>query len=123
MLILAASALAVTLQASRTCLHDRATETPDQLARRRAAVTVARLLLSAENDYSNRYAGTYADISHLTSAGALSPEATNGARGFTVRLDLTERGFWLELADQQDACGFRFVSNQQGVIFEARPIQ
>jgi hypothetical protein len=123
MLFLAASALAVTLQTGTTCLHDHSTETPDQVARRIAAVMVARALNTAESQYSSRYAGSYADIPHLISSGVLAAGATDGAQGFTVRLDVTERGYWFEVADQQDACGFRFVSNQQGVIFEAQPIR
>jgi hypothetical protein len=123
MLFLAASALAVTLQTGKTCLHDRSTETPDQLARRFAAVTVARALNTAEAQYSRRFAGSYADIPHLLSSGVLAAGATDGAQGFTVRLDLAGQGYWFEVADQQDACGFRFVSNERGLIFEAQPIR
>ena len=123
MLILAASAIVVTLQAGTTCLHDRATETPDQSARRTAAVGVARAVNTAEAFYSSRNGGSYADLRTLTSSGMISDSAISGALGFIVRLDLAGQGYWFEVADQQDACGFRFVSNQQGVIFEAQPIR
>jgi hypothetical protein len=123
MLILAASALVVTLQAGTTCLHDRSTETPDQRARRSAAVRVARSLNTAEAMFATVYGGKYADIAQLTSSGALKADAANAAQGFAIRLDLSEHGYWFEVADQQDACGFRFVSNQSGVIFEAQPIR
>lgn len=123
MLILAVSALVVTFQAQPTCLHDRSTEAPEQAARRSAAVRVARAVNTAEALYATVNGGNYADIRTLTASGALTDAAINRAPGFTVRLDLADHGYWFEVADQQDSCGFRFVSNQQGVIFEAQPIR
>lgn len=47
----------------------------------------------------------------------------NAAQGFTVRLDIAEHAYWFEVVDQQAACGFRFISNEQGLIFKAQPIR
>jgi hypothetical protein len=48
---------------------------------------------------------------------------TEIAPGFTLTLDAAEKGYWFEIKDTTDPCGFRFISNQNGVIFTARPIQ
>ena len=43
--------------------------------------------------------------------------------GFKLTLDTGEKGYWFEIADKTDACGFRYISNQNGLIFVAQPIR
>lgn len=43
--------------------------------------------------------------------------------GWTLTLDLTPQGYWFMIKDKTDPCGFAFVSNQDGLIFEAQPIR
>jgi hypothetical protein len=45
------------------------------------------------------------------------------APNFSITLDLTEKGYWLAIVDDEDACGLRFISNDRGVIFHAEPIR
>ena len=41
----------------------------------------------------------------------------------TAGNDVTERGYWFMIKDKIDPCGFAYVSNQVGVIFNAEPIR
>lgn len=43
--------------------------------------------------------------------------------GFKLTLDTTPKGYWFEVVDKTDACGFRFISTQTGLIFTAQPIR
>lgn len=107
---------------SNTCLHQRGAETPVQYNRRIAALTAARLINTAESAYSSHAgAGFYGNIDALVANNAL-PKAP-AVPGFEVHLDVLDRAYWFEVVDKTDPCGFRFVSNQNGLIFTAEPIR
>ena len=122
MLFLTAFALAATLQASPPCLHSGGNERPEQAARRRTAVQVARLINSAEGTYASHHGGKYGDLSTLIDTDSIGA-GNIAAPNFSVKLDLTEKGFWFSIADDEDSCGFRVISNENGVIFQAEPIR
>ncbi|PYR93973.1 MAG: hypothetical protein DMF84_07030 [Acidobacteria bacterium] len=120
-------AMTVELQNAPACLHDEKTESAEQAARKRSALGATRAINTAESRYAaaNKRYGAQGDL-----AGLLDPRYNLGADpgteivpGFTLTLDVSEKGYWFEVKDTTDPCGFRFISNQQGLIFTARPIQ
>jgi hypothetical protein len=136
-MILAALFLAATLapppsrviapQASAACLHDVATQTKEQRDRSVAALGATRAINTAESAFSARnnraYAsredlGAYLDLSRYN----LIPNAEI-VPGFTLTLDVMPKGYWFEIVDKTDPCGFRYISNQNGLIFVAQPIR
>lgn len=115
------------LQNAPACLHDEGTESAKQAARKRSALGATRAINTAELQYAaaNKRYGAQSDLAGLLDArynlgGEPSAEIVPG---FTLTLDATEKGYWFEIKDTTDPCGFRFISNQTGVIFTARPIQ
>src|SRR6185437_4397694 len=104
-------------RASAACLHHSATERADQASRRAAALMRVRLILSAESAYSFDAGGSYGGIEQMVAHNSL--EKMPDVPGFEVHLDVLDRAFWLEVVDKIDPCGFRFISNQNGVIFHA----
>ena len=113
-------------QAASSCLHDPSDEPVDQMRRRVAALGAARAVNTAEAAHSGK-AGGYATREEL--AGFIDASRYNiGANadivpGFTLALDTTPKGYWFEIKDTADPCGFRFISNQSGLIFTAEPIR
>jgi hypothetical protein len=47
----------------------------------------------------------------------------NIVAGWRLSLDLTPKGYWFSIVDTTDPCGFRYISNEQGLIFTAEPIR
>ena len=43
--------------------------------------------------------------------------------GWQLVFDTTERGYWFMIKDKEDPCGFAYVSNENGVIYNAEPIR
>jgi len=43
--------------------------------------------------------------------------------GWQLTLDVMADGYWFILKDKLDPCGFAFVSNQNGLIYNAEPLQ
>jgi hypothetical protein len=117
----------VGFQNAPACLHDERTESAEQAARTRTALGATRAINTAESRYAaatKRYGGqdelaSLVDTRHNVGADP----GTEIAPGFTLTLDAAEKGYWFEIKDTTDPCGFGFISNQNGVIFTARPIQ
>jgi hypothetical protein len=113
-------------QAASSCLHDPSDEPVDQMRRRVAALGAARAVNNSELARRQK-AGGYATREEL--AGFIEASRYNiGANadivpGFTLTLDTTPKGYWFEIKDTADPCGFRFISNQSGLIFTAEPIR
>jgi hypothetical protein len=109
-----------------TCLHDPATETQEQITRRQSALGLARTVNSAEAAFSSK-AGVvkYADLGELVAQNFMKPVPASGEyhAGFELHIDTFDKGYWFAVIDKTDACGFRYISNQQGVIFTAEPIR
>jgi hypothetical protein len=85
-----------------------------QLARRQAAVRFTREIISAEaRSYAER--GRYAPLADLTAAAAAPV-------GFVPRITVGEWSYVLSVQDLFDPCGFSLFSDQEGRIYEARPI-
>jgi hypothetical protein len=113
-----------------------ATPTPEQMARRTAALTATRTVNNLEANQPGSATKTYLrQIELPTSAYAAKPNVSEFVKtlnftpgeelipGWTLTLDLTPGGYWFMIKDKTDPCGFAFVSNQDGLIFQAQPIR
>jgi hypothetical protein len=113
------------------CLHDPATESAEQLQRRRAAVAAARAINTLESKYAAAHQHQYAQPADLeplavSMGGQLGFSLRPGTEvvpGFQLTLDVTTKGYWFEIKDTMDPCGFRYISNQDGLIFTAQPMR
>ena len=92
-----------------------------------AALGATRAINTAQATYSSRNNKKYATRQEL--AGYIDTarynliEDADIVPGFKLTLDTSEKGYWFEIADQTDLCGFRYISNQKGLIFVAQPIR
>jgi hypothetical protein len=95
------------------CLHGQ-NEAPDQLARRRAALGLTRLINGLENPNSN---GTpaYQPLAQLPITGIPA--------GFAVQLVTDGTTYSFSVKDTLDACRFGFFSDQDGLIFAGEVIR
>ena len=110
----------------QACLHEAPNETAEQHARRIEAVQFTRLVLSVEAQLAaHSPTGAYADLNQLSASPDMRPLPASGqyVPGFELHLDVMNKGYWFEFVDKTDPCGFRFISNQAGVIFTAQPIR
>lgn len=114
-----------------TCLHDPATESAEQAQRRRAAVGAARAINTLEAKYAAAHQRQYAQAADLeqfaiATGGQIGYSLRPGTEvvpGFQLTLDVTPKGYWFEIRDAMDSCGFRYISNQDGLIFSAQPLR
>lgn len=88
-------------------------QTPEQMARSRQAVQLARSLNTAEAKASSTM-HAYQPLSSLD--GIKIPE------GFAATLVLDHSGYMFKVQDKA-ACGVTMFSDQEGVIYSARPLQ
>jgi hypothetical protein len=116
-------------QADATCLH-LAGETRENRDRSVAALGAMRAINTAESAFAATQARNGSGRKYATREelqGYVDPARYNltpGAEvvpGFTLTLDAFDRGYWFEIVDTKDACGFRYVSNQNGLILVAQP--
>jgi hypothetical protein len=95
------------------CLHGT-NETPDQVARRRLALTWVRRINSLQTQYFSQRK-TYQPLSAL-------PDIQTPA-GFANQLIVHSTGYAVSAKDKLDPCGFAYFSDQEQVIFGAQAIQ
>ncbi len=114
---------------AQQCLHG-ADETPGEVARKREAVTAARLVNTLQANQPGAATGRY--LSHADLAGVSSPRVPPAMRlapgedivaGWRLTLDFTAKWYWFAIKDTTDPCGFAFVSNEGGVILQAQPLR
>jgi hypothetical protein len=113
-------------QPDSVCLHAAGQEAPAQRDRSVAAIGATRAINTAESEYSRknkRYATREELAGYLDTVRYNLTEGNDIVPGFTLALDKTEKGYWFEVVDKTDACGFRYISNQKGVIVVAQPIR
>lgn len=123
--------------AAQPCLHGDG-ETTENAARRRQALTAARTINTMQANQAGAASRSF--LRHDELANAPSPPNTLEAAGTTAKpislkpgddivpgwkltLDVTSQGYWFLIKDTLDPCGFAYVSNQNGVIFNAEPIR
>jgi hypothetical protein len=120
---------AAKVQPAAQCLHYGGQETPENRDRSVAALAAARAIntgqaaFAAKQGAGRKYA-TREELQSFVDAARynLSPGAEI-TPGFKLTLDAFDRGYWFEIVDTKDACGFRYVSNQSGLILAAQPIR
>jgi hypothetical protein len=114
-------------QASPACLHEPGKEAPAQRDRSIAALAATRAINTAQSSFAAKNNRTYARREELAAYLDASRynliEGTEIVPGFELTFDRTEKGYWLMIADKTDPCGFRYISNQQGIIFVGQPIR
>jgi hypothetical protein len=130
-LFAAASALA------QECVPGAA-PTPEQQARRKQGLQATRTINNLEANQPGSATKTYLRQAELPSSPFVARETGPSAEfmkklnftpgeelmpGWQLTLDVTAEGYWFMLKDKTDSCGFAFVSNQSGLIFEAQPIR
>lgn len=122
---------------SQPCAADR-TLTAEQTARRRQGVAVARAVHNLQINQPGAAARKFLAQQDLGTSPFMTRQAgasaefhnslnfTQGAEilpGWELKLDVTTGGYWFSLKDKTDPCGLTFVSNQDGLILLARPLQ
>ena len=113
-------------QTDAGCLHAARTETPAQRDRSIAALAATRAINSAQAAHSakNKVYATRQELAgYLDGARYSLADEAELVPGFKLTFDPTTKGYWFEIVDKTDPCGFRFISNQSGVIFTAQPIR
>lgn len=125
-------AFAIGTAHAQQCMHGP-NETTDQAARRVEALTAARTI---NNIQANQKTGSYFRHEDLVSAPwavqirqstsefarrlSLLP-GTDIVPGWTLTLDVGFSSYWFMIKDKTDPCGFAYISNQSGLIFQAEP--
>ena len=104
----------------RGCLHGP-DEAPEQRMRVLAAINTARLIHSGEAGAPTAV-GSYRPLSDLASVPDLASLKTPPA-GFAVSLTTDGTSYAIAVKDTLDPCHFALFSDQEGVIYTARPIQ
>ena len=118
---------------AQQCLHG-AGETTEQQGRRRQALNAARAVNTIQANRPDRATRQYLRQIELgSSTYALSHRDTVASfdfspgqevlPGWELRLELTEAGYWFMIRDKTDLCGFAYISNEHGLIYNAEPIR
>jgi hypothetical protein len=135
-------ALALALVCTATALAQEcvpgAPLTADQQARRKQGVQLTRTINNLEANQPGNRTKTYLRQVELPSS-EFAKRATGGSAemigkmnftpgqelrpGWQLTLDVTADGYWFMIKDKTDPCGFAYISNQNGLIFEAQPIR
>lgn len=115
------------VQPNAACLHDPGKEAPAQRDRSLAALAATRAVNTAQSSFAAKNNRTYGRREELAAyLDASRYNLIEGAEivpGFELTFDRTEKGYWFMIADKTDPCGFRYISNQQGIIFVGQPIR
>jgi hypothetical protein len=131
------STMSVVSAYAQQCLHG-AGETPDQDARRREALAATRTINTIQANQPGAVNKVYLRHEELVNsafAARMRESASEIAKrislrpdeeilpGWKLTLDVTQQGYWFIIKDTTDPCGFAYVSNQTGLIFNAEPIR
>ena len=122
---------------AQQCLHGP-NESADEAARRKDALTAARMINNLQANQPGQSDQTY--LSHeqlMTSPFYLQMQrstndvvkrisllpGTDILPNWSLTLDVSRTGYWFMVKDKTDPCGFAYISNQNGLIFSAEPIR
>jgi len=100
--------------APQNCLHGTS-ESPEQAARKRAALQLARQINTTEAQ-ANTQGHTYYAVSDL-------PGLASEVNGFKVQLSTDGGTYTFSVKDTLDACRFAYFSDQEGVIYSGLPVR
>jgi hypothetical protein len=117
---------------AQQCLHGP-NETPEEQARRKQALSVARVVNTIQANQPGAREKRYLRHEELASfLPAPLPDwmkslnFTPGAEvlpGWDLQLETTSDGYWFMVQDKTDRCRFAFISNTRGVIYAAEPVR
>ena len=113
---------------AQQCLHGPS-ESPEQAARRRQALAAARLVNTLQANQPGAGQRRYLRHEDLATAAPNLPATFKLAPadeivvGWRLTLDVSAKGYWFAIADTTDACGFRYISSEDGLILSAEPIR
>jgi len=113
---------------AQQCLHAGG-ESPDQATRRREALGATRLVNTLQANQPGAAQRKYLKHEDLGGATPGLPANVKFAPGehivpgWKLTLDVTSKGYWFSIEDTTDPCGFRYISNEQGLIFTAEPLR
>jgi hypothetical protein len=125
------------IAAAKACLHGTS-ETTEQATRRREALTATRTINNIQANRPEARSGIYLRQTQLAdSPFAVSMKDSTSdlvkrisldpildiLPGWHLTLDVTDSGYWFMIRDMTDPCGYRFISNQDGVIFTAETLR
>jgi hypothetical protein len=96
------------------CLH-ATSESADQQARRRQALTKTRQINSAEV-VAQTQTGRYQPVESLSGV-------TVDPQGFVTHLAVDANGYAFSIKDSLDPCGFGYFSDQTGVIYQGEALR
>ena len=117
---------------AQQCFHGPS-ETPEQAARRKEALTATRNVNNLEANQPGARSDAY--LRHVELASSPFAARSESVKklnltpgedllpGWQLTLDLTANGYWFMVKDKSDPCGFAYISNQNGLIFHAEPIR
>jgi len=129
--------LAVGTAHAQTCLHGP-NESAEQAARKREALTAARSIntlqanqpgnrlnqfLSYEQLDTSPFASQMRKSTNDTVKSISLTPGTDILPNWQLTLDVTPQGYWFMIKDKSDPCGFAYISNQHGVIYNAEVIR
>lgn len=98
------------------CLHELASETAPEKARRTLALQLARAINTAEARYSSSNAGKYGQLEQLPVSAAIPG-------GFVPALSTDGDSYAFSVKDKVDPCAFAYFSDQDGRIFQGEGIR
>ena len=115
----------------QTCLHPSGSETPEQLARRRAALSAARTINNIQYNRPEAREKVFLRHDELASAPFATKQTTSIVLtpdqdivpGWRLSLDTYPGGYWFAITDTTDPCRFTYISNHSGLIYTAEPLR
>jgi hypothetical protein len=113
---------------AQQCLHGPS-ESPEQAARRREALGAARLVNTLQANQPGAVQRRYLRHEDLAAAAPNLPATfklgptDQIVAGWRLTLDVSAKGYWFAITDATDACGFRCISTEDGLILSAEPIR
>ena len=113
---------------AQPCLHGPS-ESPEQAARRKDALAAARLVNTLQANQPGAAQRHFLRHEELANGARNIPSTVELAPtdqlipGWTLKVDVSATGYWFAITDTTDACGFRYISTEDGIILSAEPIR
>ena len=134
-LTLLAVALATPAFAQQPCLHGT-DETAEQAVRRKQALQATRTVNNIQANQPGAANGFFLKHEELAASPFIQKNAANASLrdlnfapgvevlpGWQLTLEVTTEGYWFMIKDKTDPCGFAFISNKAGLIYQAQHLR
>ena len=118
---------------AQTCLHSPTSETAEQAARRRAALTATRTINNIQFNRPGAREKVFLRHDELAGApfAAKLPASTaivldpnqDIVPGWRLSLETYQGGYWFTISDTTDPCKFTYISNHSGLIYTGEPLR